>query len=216
MEPEKFIMKPDSSVLSIYGNAVLYAYQSLDHVVKEALALRDDETAIVMCTALSQQPYTQADEEGGKLFYRPYDFDQLLARLQLKGVTKASPVMSEEYHLVCESEAAAEALEAQLGEFTVTGESLFLIRREGRDVFSGCCIHHDLDKSIDIERSGQKVVAFYDIFYQADSIKSGMHHPDGLFWISTPKAQHKVHKEKLPLTSVMGKVLNVLPVETAH
>ncbi len=216
MEPEKFVMKPDSSELSIYGNAVLYAYQSLDHVVKEALAMRDDETAIVMCTALSQQPYTKADAEGGKLFYRPHDFNQLLSELQLPGVVKVSPVMSEEYHLVCESEAAAEMLEAELAEFTVAGESLFLIRREGSDVFSGCCIHHDLDRGTDIERGDQKAAGFYDIFYQADSIKSGMHHPDGLFWISTPKAHHKVHKEKLPLTSVMSKVLNVLPVETAR
>ena len=53
----------------------------------------------------------------------------------------------------------------------------------------------------------------FDVFYQADSLKSGIHHPDGLLWIRRPDRRHAVHAEKVPLVCVAPTVLRLLGLE---
>jgi arylsulfatase A-like enzyme len=51
---------------------------------------------------------------------------------------------------------------------------------------------------------------FFEVFHQAESLKSGMHHPDGMLWIRLPDRGHAVIEEKVSLLSVAPTVLSLL------
>ena len=53
---------------------------------------------------------------------------------------------------------------------------------------------------------------FFDVFYQADGTKSGMHHPDGVLWIRTPDRTHAIHSGKVPLRAIAPTVLKMFRV----
>ncbi|MCI0408956.1 MAG: hypothetical protein L0191_10390, partial [Acidobacteria bacterium] len=55
--------------------------------------------------------------------------------------------------------------------------------------------------------------SFFDLFYQMEGIKSGMHHPDGLLWIRTPEKKHSVTEEKIPLTAIAPTLLAFFGIE---
>lgn len=211
MEPEKFTLDSDKRDLKQYGGAILYGYKELDKIVGEALKLQDSNTTLVFCTGLSQQPYTNAEKEGGKVFYRPHNFNEFIKALNLRGIKQISPVMSEEFHIQCESENDAEALAEQLKNFTLNAVPMFLVRRDVDSVFSGCHIHTQVKPMTQIEYEGKAVKDFYEVFYRADSVKSGMHHSDGLFWITSRNSKN--YTDKLPLTDVMQHILCVFEEE---
>ena len=54
---------------------------------------------------------------------------------------------------------------------------------------------------------------FYQLLYQAETLKSGVHHPDGICWIRRPDRSHRVHAGKVPLAAVAPTVLRLLGVE---
>lgn len=214
MEPELFAMKPSSEEQASYQNAILFAYQETDKLVGRALKLADSDTSIVFASALSQQPYLAAEGEGGKHFYRPKDFSGFVAAAGLQGVREVAPVMSEEFHVYFDNEEAAEAGMQELLALSVDGKSLMKARREGADVFAGCQIFADIPRYSILNIKGE-AYEFFDLFYQADSIKSGMHHPDGLLWVSNPARQHSVSEEKLPLRAIAPAILNHFGVQLA-
>ncbi len=213
MEPERFAIKSSEQEQEKYQHAIRFGYESMDALVGKAMALKDPDTALVLCTALSQQPYTKADEMGGKYYYRPHSFDTLLEKLNLAGVERISPVMSEEFHILCRTEEDAIRVDAEIQRYTVNGKPLLVHRREGNDVFSGCAIHEKLPEDATIAYDGKPVQDFYSLFYRPDSLKSGMHHPDGIFWVASPSEAPVKHQEKLPLTEVMPRVLRLFNIQ---
>ncbi len=63
---------------------------------------------------------------------------------------------------------------------------------------------------------GGRSVRFNDVFYVVkDSLKSGMHHPDGMLWIRMPDREHSASSEKVPLTAVAPTIMNILGLEAA-
>ncbi|MGH7644244.1 MAG: hypothetical protein ACREMR_01530, partial [Gemmatimonadales bacterium] len=55
-----------------------------------------------------------------------------------------------------------------------------------------------------------RALRFSDVFYLIEGMKSGMHHPDGIFWIRTPERRHVVHEDKAPLAAVAPTLLTML------
>ncbi|MFK8020313.1 MAG: alkaline phosphatase family protein [Pseudomonadales bacterium] len=214
MEPELFELKPSDEEQRRYKNAILFAYKETDKLVGKAMKLADQDTSIVFASALSQQPYLAADGEGGKHFYRPKDFTQFVAGVGLRGVREVAPVMSEEFHVYFESEKLAEAGLKDLLALTVNGRPLMKARREAAEVFAGCTIFSDIEQGAVLDANGVSL-GFFDLFYQADSIKSGMHHPDGMLWVCGPSRQHSVSEEKLPLRSIAPAILEHFGVALA-
>ena len=67
--------------------------------------------------------------------------------------------------------------------------------------------HRPLEKDAVLQAGPGRSVPFFDLFYQGDGIKSGMHHPDGFLWIRGPDRQHQGSQEKVPLRAVAPTVL---------
>jgi hypothetical protein len=214
LEPELFKIKPSAEDQAEYHDAVLFGYQENDRVIGRFLDLAGDQATLVFCTALSQQPCLVYEEAGAKHFYRPYKFEDLFAFAGVPVPYHYSPVMSEEFHLDFEDEASARDAEKRLLGLRVGEESVLKLGRTGMEIYGGCQIFHPLPAAAVLhDTNSGKQTPFFDVFYQADSIKSGIHHPDGLLWIRQPDRQHAIHDEKVPLTSVAPTVLSLLGVD---
>ena len=141
LEPERFSVRPGADEQRAHADAVLFGYRQMDRLVSETLAMIDADTTVVLCTALSQQPCLTYEESGGKVIYRPRDFERLLAFAGVSEPHRVAPVMAEEFHVYLESEADASEVERKLGALRVGDRPALVIRRDGAGLFCGCKIH---------------------------------------------------------------------------
>jgi hypothetical protein len=213
MEPESFQAKPSTEEQAEFQDAILFGYQEMDRLIGEFLNLRDEGTTLIFATGLSQQPCLKYEELGGKSFYRPRDFEQLLRFSGIDGPHTVSPVMSEQFHILFEREADACQAVERLSKLEVNGRLAMATERSGVRVFSGCSIIESLSKGTVLSVSdSERTVPFFEIFYQVEGKKSGMHHPDGMLWIHQQGTKHRVHGRKIPLTTIAPTILDILNV----
>ena len=211
MQPEPFTIRPTSQEQAEYADAVLYGYQEMDKILGSALDLAGTDATLILCTALSQQACTLYDEDGGKCFYRPQDFEKLLSLAGVTNHVTVSPVMSEEFHVQFSTEDDAKRAESYLKALQTGEEQVMATSQTGSDVLCGCRIHHQVPADAIVRSTiANTEASFNDVFYLAGGIKSGMHHPDGSLWIRTPDRQHLVRDEKVPLLTVAPTVLQLL------
>ncbi|MDN3652414.1 alkaline phosphatase family protein [Thalassotalea ponticola] len=206
MEPDKFSAPADPAKLAEFGQAIEYAYQNHDKLIGRVLAMADEDTCIMLSSALSQQPFTAEEAQGGRRFYRPTNFDKLVALFELPGLISVMPVMSHQFHIQFASEQqASEAMQILAQANFSNGTPLLKLVLEGDRVFAGCNAKVLLDNEVTFEIEHQPH-RFFDYFYMADNIKSGMHHPDGVFWISQqqPSAQQT---QRIQLTQATSLIL---------
>ncbi|MEO6317429.1 MAG: hypothetical protein ABIP36_01475 [Acidimicrobiales bacterium] len=218
MDPEPFTLKPDADEQARFGDAIPFGYREMDRIVGEALDLVGTDTTLVLCTALSQQPYTRCDDEGGNRFHRPKDLAELLRQLGVEDVAEISPVMAEQFRVLFRSRAAAEVGAARLLAVTVGGVPAFEVRLTDRVVFTGCAIRAEVSNEARLVAKAPAVsLAFVEHFYQAETAKSGYHHPQGAFWIRTPDRRGTQPDQPLPLRAVAPTLLSLLgvPVPTS-
>lgn len=214
MDPEPFALKPTADEVRRFGEAVRFGYQEMDRLVGQALELAGDHTTVVLCTALSQQPYLLKDEEGGSRFYRPDDMAAFVDHLGLRGVEKVAPVMAAQFHVYFRSEAEAEVGEELLKSARVAGAPAFDTRRVGPDVFTGFAIVHDLPADAVIEVPAADVqLKVHEHLYRSETAKSGYHHPDGALWVRTPDRRGAVVSGRVPLRSVAPTLLRLMDLE---
>lgn len=210
MEPELFKVRP-SAAGSKHESAILFGYQQMDAMLQRFVDLVDNETTIVFCTALSQQPYLSYEDSGGRHFYRPSNFDKLVAFAGVRPPFTVAPVMAHQFHLYTESEDAARVAEQQLLALTVNGRQAMAVVRSGNEVFSGCHVYDDLPADTQlVVKDTDRRTGFFSLFYKVEGMKSGMHHPDGLLWIREPGRRPSRHAEKVPLSAVAPTLLELL------
>ena len=208
MDPEPFKIKPTDADQAEYQHAVRYGYEEMDKLVGDIMAAAPANAMIILATALSQQPCLIYEDIGGKTFYRPRTFDPLLQFAGIHGCQKVEPVMSEQFHLRFASESDAEAAAERLRSLRVEGRDAMHVERRGANVFSGCKLFSQLDHEVMLEGgAGGATIPFFRIFYQVESLKSGMHHPDGILWMRMPGRPASVYHEKVSLRDVAPTIL---------
>jgi hypothetical protein len=208
MEPEAFEVKPDPAERAIYEDAIPYGYAQMDLMCGRFMELAGSDTTLVFLTALSQEPCLKYEDIGGKMMYRPEDFQRFLAALEIREPVRAAPVMAEEFQLDFEAEAAARDAESKLGALRYRGEPALRVERRGGNIFSGCAVSEQVPSDGVLELDGH-TVPFFELFYQLDLVKSGIHHRDGMMWIRTPARRHAVSDEKVPLVSIAPTILSM-------
>ena len=214
LEPERFQIKPSASEQAEFGDAVEFAYRENDWLLGRFIDLAGPDTTLIFLTALSQQPDVRWEDSGGKRFYRPRDFQQLVDFAGISGHRECAPVMSEEFWLRFEDEASAQKATRLLETLQVEGKRAFKADRRGRQIYTGCDLTGDVKRDAKLVSAETGAAApFYQLMYQAETLKSGIHHPDGMCWIRRPDRSHRVHAGKVPLTAVAPTVLRTLGVE---
>jgi hypothetical protein len=213
MERDKFQIKPSVKEQPEYENAILYRYQEMDKLIGKFLNLLDDKTTLILSTALSQQPCFSYQETGGKRLCRPRKFKSILDFADVKSNYICSPVMAEQFHVRFENEQDATEAEQKLINLQINQRPIMRLRRNGKDIFGGCGIFEEIPQNAILNIANSKrSIPFFDIFYQIEDIKSGMHHPDGILWICKSSSQHSVHENKLSLLSIAPTILNLFNV----
>ncbi|QBY04170.1 hypothetical protein E2K93_07120 [Thalassotalea sp. HSM 43] len=206
MEPQKFAVKASEKELEEFGSAIEYAYQNHDQLLGRIMKMADKDTCIVLSSALSQQPFTAEEEHGGRRFYRPTDFDQVVSLFNFDGLLDVSPVMSHQFHMrFNDTQQAETAYQALQGVTFADGAPFLKLVLEDDKVFAGCAANSLVDENSQFVIDGQQH-RFFDYFYMADNIKSGMHHPDGIFWVSQQQASDS-NAERIKLTQATSVIL---------
>jgi hypothetical protein len=209
MEPEQFDVPPADSEHESLKTAILYGYKAQDEVIGQFMKDYPD-ALLVLCTALSQQPWTDTT----KCTYRPSNFEALLnfAGVDTQDVS-VKPVMAEQFHIDCASAEQAKEIADKLTSLKLEGEQAIGAGVNGDSVFAGCRLTNaGLEKKSLKNAADNSEVEFGKMFYMIHSMRSGKHHPDGVLWIMNGK--HKIVNEKISLMSIAPTILSYFNVPT--
>jgi predicted AlkP superfamily phosphohydrolase/phosphomutase len=213
LEPEKFQLKGGGSDANgDRANAILYGYQQMDILVKKALELAGNDTILMLSSALGQQPYLFAEEMGGKHAHRPHDLSKFTELIRLKGATRTTPVMAEQFHIHFDSAESARAAADHLRCASVEGKPAFNVDyAAGAKMFlTGSAVFQPVPEDALLVMPNGNSFRFHDIFYLVqDQVKSGMHHPHGIFWVRGLDRKHSVTPGTIPLRSVCPAILEM-------
>jgi hypothetical protein len=212
-EPEEFQVKPSEADQQAHKDAILSGYQHMDALLGRIMALAGPDATLVFCTGLSQQPYLKMEECGGKHFYKLSDPASLTSRFGVPGRFTVHPVMAEQFCLRFDDRAEAATAAAHLAGFRVDDAPLLECLSQDNDLMVKCQLTHDVARDAVIVRGdGVVPIPFYDVFYQADVVKSGFHHPDGMLWVRTPAREHVVWKDRVSLRAIAPSILEYFQV----
>jgi hypothetical protein len=220
-DPSLFSLKPDPAEIETYRNVIRFGYQAHDRLIGKAMALAGADTAIALCTALSQQPMLDYEVRGGKHMFLVKDFSALQTALGIRTAARAEALMAEEswLHFATEAE-GADGYRKISSAKTGDGRALFKLRGfDGKSFVIGCAIFaSEVDAHSTIVNAAGTSMPFHKYFLQMETVTTAKHHPDGLFWIMSGQASRGAAKtgfaEALPLTHVRGKLEQALAFET--
>jgi hypothetical protein len=211
MSPDEFSVMPTPEERDRYANAILFGYKQMDKVIGRFINLAGDDAALVLATALSQQPFLKYEAIGGQHFYRPRKVANFLEMLGLKP-QQIEPVMTHQYLLRFGSPVEAAGSREVLSRVTLNGQQVlgFDVADAG-SLYVGCEIRTSVDKSASMELGGNlPSTPFFEHFYQIEGVKSGCHHPDGCLWIRL--GEHREHAERASLLDVFPTILEYFQV----
>ncbi|MEQ1757823.1 MAG: hypothetical protein ABL986_05855 [Vicinamibacterales bacterium] len=213
MEPELFKVKQSVDPSENHDAAILFGYQEMDQMVGRFVELAGADTTIVFATALSQQPYLKHEEEGGRHFYRPSNIDKVVEFAGVAAPYTVAPVMAHQFHLFLDSDEAAVRAEQSLLALTVNGRRAMNMTRNAAGIIGGCMLYDDLPGDTELVNAAGARIGFFDLFYKVEGMKSGMHHPDGLFWVRQPGRAPSKTESKVPLQDVAPTLLDLLGIQ---
>jgi len=204
MEPDLFSIKPSSADLENFADCIPQGYRAMDRLVGQALRLVRDEGCLVLTTALSQQPMLIHENDGGRQIFRHRDIRQLLDFAGVAPGWQYEPVMSQQFLLNFETEAAASKAAFLIEGLRLDdGRQPVWARRDGKQLDSGCMIDQRPGPGCQVLSSASNVgLPFADLFYPLEALRSGMHHPDGVFWVKGPGLKAKILDQRIPLRQV--------------
>jgi hypothetical protein len=210
MDPDAFSLKPDKSEIDSYGDAVLFGYRSMDALIRRFCALAEPDTTIILCSALSQQPFLKREASGGQHFYRLRDVPRFLQMLDV-APQLVEPVMTHQYRLRFAQRDAAQRAFCVLERLKLGDARLFGTRLSGTDIHLGCQIFDRRDGDGG-EISGvpgrNEPLHFFDLLYAIDAVKSARHHPEGVLWIGT--GEHAVHAEPASILDIAPTIYDLM------
>jgi hypothetical protein len=216
-DPALFSLKPNAAEVETYRNAIRFGYQAHDRLIGKAMSLAGADTAIALCTALSQQPMLDYEVRGGKQMFLVKDFAALQAALGMRAAARAEALMAEESWLHFATEAdGADGYRKISSAKTGDGRALFKLRGfDGKSFVIGCGVFaSEVDAHTTIVNAAGASMPFHDYFLQMETVTTAKHHPDGLFWIMSGQPSRRPPKtgfaQALPLTHVRGKLEEAL------
>lgn len=177
-----------------FGGAMPHGYAVLDDLLGRFVGLVDDDTVIMVTSALGQKPYNHELYPEGKVCVKFKDVRRVLDLVGAKGVGDVVPVMDPQWNVRI----------ADTGERTRVRDALLAVRRENAPTtdaitveevgeiltitprslakMDGRAVYH-----FPAEGGGTRSFAFDELFKgYGDTPKEGMHDPSGMLLIYGP------------------------------
>ena len=211
-EPAKFdglFVESESQM----ADAIHFGYRQMDELMGKFLSLAGENTVVIFATALSQEPCRDFARQTGRAFYRPRKIDALLHAAGVENHRKTAPVMTQQFHVDFDNEADAAEAKSRLGALRIDGEHVLNVEPNGCRILVGCRSNRRFSQDATI--SGSRVSAtipFVELFYELETVKAGVHHPDGMLWIRMPD-RIGTPEMRVPLSAVAPTVLTILGIE---
>jgi len=213
MEPEAFEVKPSEKEIEIYGDAIFFGYQSMDFILGEMLDLGDEDTLIILASALSQKPYLKKEDRGGQHFYRPHNVEDMLQAMDIRP-DDVQPTMTHQYMLRFKDKIGADVARQKLLSWSYGDNKMVFgvnTRVDENCIYFGNQISELMDPDFIIyDHYNNKQVKHSEFFYRISEVKSGCHHPDGVLWLRT--GAHDVMENKVSILDVFPTILDVMGV----
>jgi hypothetical protein len=208
-DPTPFPSRVDAPDCDLGDDPIRHGYAVFDELVDRLLSLQSDpDTLFLIATGLSQAPLVERERERGVHHHRVRDHAALLAALGLRGV-RARPLMSRDWRIEVESDAARVAARDTLSSMTVSGVPLFEVVDDatgGLFVWTSTERAHANDAKIMLET---RELGAFDEWLVVSAIKSGGHTGEGLLWSSDVAARGL---SEVPVTAIHPTVLRALGV----
>lgn len=177
-----------------YGGAMPHGYAVFDDLLGRFVSLVDDDTVIVVASALGQKPYNHELYPEGKVCVKFKDVRQVLELVGARGVGDVVPVMDPQWNVRISDEAernrVRDALLAVRRDNAPTpdaitveevGEILTITPRSLAKM-DGKAVYH-----FRTEGGGTRSFAFDELFRgYGDTPKEGMHDPTGMLLVYGP------------------------------
>jgi hypothetical protein len=210
MEPHLFKVQPTEEKAATHEKTILFGYQQMDEMIGRFMALAAADTVLIFATALSQQPCLVYEDQGGKVTYRPKQISRLMKFADVTEAHTTAPLMAEVFNIHLKSEDDATSVQTKLEALQIEGRQAMQLLRKGTLITAKCQVHEKLPIEARISRKGGGDISFFDMFFELEDVKSGMHHPDGMLWIHLPEKAPRQHTEKVLLASVAPTILQLL------
>jgi hypothetical protein len=207
MDPAPFQIQPTAEEQEEYQGAVEYGYVAMDGIIGDCLELAGPDTIVILASALSQQPCLTYENKSGKILHRTNEPDEFFAWAGIHTQYRYAPVMSEEFHMYFKEESDAADCHRLFQAMTVDGKQLMFSRQSGNEVYAGCAIFTATDSNAVVRNAAGEEKPFRRLFYQASGLKSGMHHPDGIYWIRDTAKKPRTQAERVSLRCVGPTIL---------
>jgi hypothetical protein len=216
MQPELFTLQPTEKEQAEYSTAIVEGYIHMDGIVGRVMELVGPNATIMFATAISQQPFLRYEDKGGKRIYRPKDIPAFAKWAGVENLKQSNPVMAEQFWLEFESAADVDKAAARLDAITMDGQPAMSTLKEGNAVFCWFSVRSKIAKDATLT-SADTTTKFFDLFYEIEGMKSGMHHPEGMFWMRDTHFPPATFDERIKLESIAPTILELLDVKVpAH
>ena len=98
-DPTPFLTKPSEEEVRRYGSAVEFGYRAADHVLARLWSMADENTVVIVASALGQQPYVNEDFREGREVVRVRDVNQIVALCGVEGRCRPVAMMAPQWNL---------------------------------------------------------------------------------------------------------------------
>jgi hypothetical protein len=181
-EFRKDINSPD---IDLKDDPVSYGYTIYDKILGKLLKYieSNEDVALIIATAFTQEPYTDMEHQGGMNYYRLNNHDDFLNSFNIQGLD-AYPMMSRDWQIGAINESDLVNIKSILEDITVNSEKVFSININGPlSIFISTAITRKVNKGEEVFYKDKSLGAFYSLFTNI-AIKSGHHIADGTLWCS--------------------------------
>ena len=203
-----------------YGEAVPLGYQVCDQLLGRFLDLIDDDTVLMICSSMGQQPYVNAAYRDGKVILRFKAIQDFLGRIGAVGVTEVVQTMVPQFNLrVPDRDQRQQLLQRLVGTRRVCVDDAtagFAVEETGEILTVTPLGMPERRTDVAYEVPGTpEPIPFADAFVMdAPTVKQGMHHPDGLLIIhgrGVPRGKRLETCDNLDLAPTLLSILGITP-----
>jgi hypothetical protein len=211
--PDQFDGVPPDET-AVYGDAIAYALEVGDQLLGRVMALVDDDTVLVVASALGQGPVERPALAREQNILR--SIDRLVGKLGYGDEARVSGSMSHEHIVVCPSPTVRERLVRQLLDITTHdgGHRIFTAKIKDDSVcvsFTGAYV--DLTAGVRVPAL-DATVAPGELHIERHAVQpmTGNHTPDGIFLARGPRVARGRQIGEFDLRDVAPTLLGLLGV----
>jgi hypothetical protein len=220
MQPELFPQATSAKERRNYAGAIEHGYRTADVLLKKMLALRDDNTVLVVASSMGQKPFV-SEKRKGKVIVELRSLDRLLEILGVAGRARAVSTMSGQFNINTDSPATKEfVINALKAAYIDRPECpMFSMFSVGNTITANLTVHEfesiSPDSRFCFPHAGISV-RYEELVHDTGMVKSGCHDPKGVLLLYGPGVRAGVQLPAATNLDIAPTLLTMLGIPVPH